>query len=218
MHRTRGAPALAASLLLAAAPAGAAPFYSAPMNDAQEIAPGGTSNTTGTAIASLELLDNFDPIYGGGTISLQMEIVFDPIFNFRNFAGAGAIDNGGTQIVSNLHIHNAARGVNGVVVWGIFEPDHDTDEDSALFNLPGGFTRITSEWDLTEGNGTVTLANFLDALRTAGPGQDVPLYLNLHSGVDPAGVIRGQIVGAPEPATLLLLALGLAVLARQRGA
>jgi hypothetical protein len=217
MHRTHSAAALAASLLLTAAPARAALFH-ATLNDAQEVAPGGTSNATGTAAASLEFIDEFDPIYGGGIIALRMEIVFDPLFNFRN--APGGIDNGGTQIVSNLHIHNAARGVNGVVVWGIFEPDHDVDEDSVLFNLPGGFTRVVSEWDLTEGNGTVTLANFVDALRAAGPGQDVPLYLNLHSNLDPVGVIRGQIVGgtAPEPGALLLLALGLAVLARQRRA
>jgi hypothetical protein len=214
MHRILGAAALAAGMLLAAAPAWGASTFSAMLNDAQEVAPGGTSNTPGTASASLQLFEFFDPYYGGGTAWLSMQIVFDPVFNFRNMPGG--IDNGGTQIVSNLHIHNAARGVNGGVVWGIFEPDHDTDEDSSLVNLPGGFTQIYSEWDLTEGNGTVTLANFLEALRTAGPGQDVPLYLNLHTDLDPVGAIRGQIVGAPEPGTLLLLASGLAFLLRQR--
>jgi hypothetical protein len=215
MHRTRNAAAIAASIVLfAAVPARGASSFSAVLNDAQEVAPGGTSNTTGTASASLEFFEFFDPIYGGGTAFLSMQIVFDPVFNFMNMPGG--IDNGGTQIVSNLHIHNAARGANGTVVWGIFEPDHDTDQDSALVNLPGGFTQIYSQWDLGEGNGTVTLANFLDALRGAGPGQDVPLYLNLHSNLDPVGVIRGQIVGAPEPGALLLVALGLGLLARRR--
>jgi hypothetical protein len=185
------------------------------MDDAQEVAPGGTSNTAGRAQADLTLFEFFDPYYGG-TAWLRVEIVFDPVFNFRDMPGG--IDNGGTQIVSNLHIHNAARGANGSVVWGIFAPDHDTDNDSALENLAGGFTRITSEWDLTEGNGTLTLFDFLPLLQGAGHGQDVPLYLNLHSNLDPAGVIRGQIVGsAPEPAVGGLLVLGLASLIRLRG-
>jgi hypothetical protein len=55
-----------------------------------------------------------------------------------------------------------------------------------------------------------------DAAMSAGPGRDVPLYLDLHSNLDAAGVIRGQIVGAPEPGTLLLLGPGLAILARRR--
>jgi hypothetical protein len=216
MHRTRIAAAIVATLLGVGGPARGASLFTGNMNDAQEVAPGGSSNTAGTATANLELIEIFDPYYGGGTSSLRLEIVFDPVFNFVNMPGG--IDNGGTQIVSNLHIHNAARGVNGTVVWGIFAPDHDVDNDSVLFNLPGGFTRIVSEWDLLEGNGTVTLANFLDALRAAGPGQDVPLYLNLHSNLDPSGVIRGQIVGAPEPGVLLLLALGIAALTRRRSA
>jgi hypothetical protein len=51
---------------------------------------------------------------------------------------------------------------------------------------------------------------------SAGPGRDVPLYLDLHSNPDAAGVMRGQIVGAPGPGTLLLLGPGLAILARRR--
>jgi hypothetical protein len=144
-------------------------------------------------------------------------MLFTSHFNFKNLPGG--VDNGGNQIVGNLHIHNAARGENGTVVWGIFAPDHDTDDDSQLTNNPDGTTRITSEWDLTEGNGSVTLGNFLAALQGANPGQDVPLYLNLHTDLDQGGAIRGQIVGAPEPAgsaLLLLAALGLWTARRAR--
>jgi hypothetical protein len=215
MRAIRFSAALAAAVLLWGAPARGATLFTGDMDDAQEVAPGGTSNTTGRAQADLRLFEFFDPYYGG-TAWLRMEIVFDPVFNFRDMPGG--IDNGGTQIVSNLHIHNAARGANGSVVWGIFAPDHDTDDDSALENLAGGFTRITSEWDLTEGNGTLTLSDFLPLLQDAGHGQDVPLYLNLHSNLDPTGVIRGQLVGsAPEPAVAGLLVLVFVSLIRLRG-
>ena len=120
---------LAAGLFLAAAPAGAASLFTANMDDAQEVAPNGASNTPGTAAVSLQLNTIvIDPLRGH-TYSLSMEMLFTNHFNFMNLPGG--VDNGGTQIVGNLHIHNAARGVNGGVVWGIFAPDHDTDNDSA---------------------------------------------------------------------------------------
>lgn len=207
----RVATGAALALFLGASPAGAASMFTAIMNDAQEVPPGGQSNAAGQARASLQLVETEFPVdpYVVITItSLTMQIDFDPVFNFKNMPGG--IDNGGTEIVQNLHIHNQVRGQNGGVVWGIFAPDHDTDDDAVLFNdTTNGTTRITAEWDQSEGAGgpppTVTLLDFVAALRAAGPGGDVPLYLNLHTAADPAGAIRGQIVGAPEPAVALLL-------------
>ena len=81
---------------------------------------------------------------------------------------------------------------------------------------PDGTTLITSEWDLTEGNGVVTLANFLAQLQAATPGQDVALYLNTHTTDAAGGAVRGQFVAVPEPASAALLALGIALLAIRR--
>ena len=43
----------------------------------------------------------------------------------------------------------------------------------------------------------------------ADPGEDVPLYWNVHTVADPAGAIRGQIFATPvpEPTSLIGLAL-----------
>lgn len=193
------------ALLVLTSPALAATFFTADMDNLQEVAPGTPGTTTGTADVNLQLND-----LGGGNFSLTMQLLFTSDFNFVNFGGA----NTGTELVSNLHIHNQARGASGAVVWGIFAPDHDVDNDSALVSNLDGTTFITSEWDLTEGNGTVTLANFLAALQAATPGQDVPLYINVHTGDAPGGAIRGQLVAVPEPSPALLLVVGLLGLAR----
>jgi hypothetical protein len=209
--RVRSALARLAALAILgiAAPAGAAMMFTADMDEGQEVAPAGASDTPGTAQADLQLVD-----LGGGNFSLQMQILFTSHFNFMNLGG---VDNGGGQVASALHIHNAARGTNGGVAWGIFGPDNDTDNDTVLTSNPDGTTLITTEWDLGEGlSSSTTLVAFLSALQGATTGQDVALYLNLHTNLDPSGAIRGQLVAAPEPTALLLLTLGLAGLAYRR--
>jgi hypothetical protein len=203
-----GPPLLAlAILVIGTSPAGAASTFTADMDNTQEVAPGVPGTTTGTADVNIQLND-----LGGGNFSLTMQLLFSADFNFMNFGGP----NTGTEVVTNLHVHNAARGASGSVVWGIFAPDHDVDNDSVLTSNPDGTTLITTEWDLTEGNGIVTLANFLAQLQAATPGQDVDLYLNAHTSDAPGGAIRGQFVAVPEPASAALLVLGIALLARIR--
>ena len=199
-------------LVVGTSPASAATIFTADMDNTQEVAPGLPGTTTGTAQVDLQLND-----LGGGNFSLTMQLLFSSDFNFVNFGGPDT----GTELVSNLHVHNQARGAAGSVVWGIFAPDHDVDNDSSLTSNPDGTTLITSEWDLTEGNGPITLANFLAELQAATPGSDVTLYLNVHTSDAPGGAIRGQFVAAvPGPASGALLALGIALLVvrtRRRG-
>lgn len=184
---------LAAFLIVA--PVDAAMIFTANMDDTQEVAPGTPGTTTGTATVTAQLR----PV-GVGVHSLTMQLLFTSDFNFSAFGGPDT----GAEIVQNLHIHNAARGVSGPVVWGIFAPDHDVDNDSALVSNLDGTTIITSEWDFTEGNGAVTLADFLSPMLNAAAGEDVPLYLNLHTADAAGGSIRGQFVAVPEPSTALL--------------
>jgi hypothetical protein len=204
--QTRATLCLAATLLVAAPSLGAT-LFTADMDDTQEVAPGTPGTTTGTAAVDLQLND-----LGGGSFSLTMQMLFTSDFNFVNFGGA----NSGSELVQNLHIHARARGASGAVVWGVFSPDQDTDNDTVLTSNPDGTTLITTEWDLNEGS--VPLAAFVDDLQAAAPGADVNLYLNLHTSDAPGGAIRGQLVAVPEPATalLLLVGMGAAAIGRRR--
>ena len=177
-------------------PVTAATQFTANMDDSQEVSPGVPGTTTGTASVDAQLND-----LGGGDFSLTIQALFTSDFNFMNFGGD---DNGGEEIVRNMHIHNAARGDGGGVVWGVFAPDQDLDDDTVVTSNPDGTTMITTEWDLNEGN--VALADFLAELQAATPGSDVNLYLNLHTTEATGGAIRGQFVAVPEPASLAILA------------
>ncbi len=101
VHRTLGPIALAVLVATLAAPAGAASLFTANMDNTQEVAPGVPGTTTGTASVDLQLND-----LGGGNFSLSMQLLFTSDFNFTAFGGT----NTGTEIVSNLHVHNAPRG------------------------------------------------------------------------------------------------------------
>ena len=178
--------------------------FTAQMDSLQEVAPGGQSNSPLTGFGDLQLTQ------GGGVSSLSFNINFDSGFDFQNF---GATNPAGGELVTALHFHNNVRGANGGIVFGIFGPSSDLDGDTMAMVNANGTTTVTGEWDLTEGNAGATLADFVTALVNSQPGEDVPLYLNLHSENDPAGVIRGQLVNAvPEPGTFLLLGTGLGAL------
>jgi hypothetical protein len=102
---------------------------------------------------------------------------------------------------ARFHIHAAAAGQNGGIVFGMKDPNHDLDDQ--VINAATG--RITGIWDGAEGNGTTL------ALQLANLFAD-RLYFNVHTTDYPGGEVRGQILLIPEPATWSLCLLGLASL------
>ncbi|MBX3568792.1 MAG: CHRD domain-containing protein [Rhizobiaceae bacterium] len=91
--------------------------------------------------------------------------------------------------VTDMHIHNKARGANGSVVFAFLNQDDD------LFNNKGGdgSRHVGGIWETTDPAST-SLNTFKAQLGSATVGSDVDLYVNVHTKTFPGGEIRGQLV------------------------
>jgi hypothetical protein len=112
--------------------------------------------------------------------------------DFGEAVGTGARTAFEGDDVTNMHVHNQARGVNGAVVFGQFGPAHDTDDLRIKENADGSWA-IAGKWEPSDPAST-SILSFAAALDAADPGSDVPLYFNIHTDDFPAGEIRGQWV------------------------
>lgn len=109
--------------------------------------------------------------------------------------------------IEGVHIHLAPAGENGPVVFGIFRPQHDVDDRLITINGSSGLIRFSGIWDAADvANGAAPLADQLANLLNG------DLYINVHTVANPGGEIRGQIVPVPEPSSLALIGVALAML------
>jgi hypothetical protein len=155
----------------------------------------------GTGAGALTLVD-----LGSGQFRWDYSVTISDDLDFSNVAPDITTSNGGTA-VTNFHIHNQARGVNGGVVYGIYVPDQDNDNDVTAVLNADNTTTISGGWSALDGNPVGNINTFGPGLLAAGLG-DVNFYFNVHTAGNPGGEIRGQIVAIPEPSTGVLLILG----------
>ncbi len=199
------ASSVATLLALLTVHAEAATSFRAQLTSDQEVSPAGVTNSPETGSATLFL--NGDSLEY--TLTFVGDLNFEPLFAGLTAEEISANDLASDGIAGNdvtrLHIHNGDRGVNGPVVYGMFNPDQDNN-DNIITSIVGNTTTISGSWDI--GDGSTPLADFIPGLLAAEAGDDVPLYFNLHSVDDPAGEIRGQIFAVPEPNSLALLLVG----------
>ncbi|MDQ3622726.1 MAG: CHRD domain-containing protein [Verrucomicrobiota bacterium] len=178
-------------------PLSAATVFDILLEGSQEVPPV-SSPATGSGTASLVDL-------GSAGLRLEYSITFSADLDFSGVANIPS--NGGNIQVMNFHIHNQVRGLNGGVIYGIFGPDQDFDNDVVTVLNANNTTTITGSWGPADGNPVGNINTFAPLLLAAAPGEDTPFYFNIHTPAFPAGEIRGQIVAVPEPATIGFLGL-----------
>jgi serralysin len=92
--------------------------------------------------------------------------------------------------INGVHIHMAARGVNGGIVLD-WPSGGDPDDFAVSGVLADGSRTLTSNWETTDTNSiTPFAATFAGAML----GADVPFYMNIHTVAFGGGEIRGQLV------------------------
>ncbi|WP_406645684.1 CHRD domain-containing protein [Aliisedimentitalea scapharcae] len=95
--------------------------------------------------------------------------------------------------VTGIHFHSGARGTNGEVVFNI----QTEDPNDLNLSESGGVLTIEGQWDALDPAST-PLDFFSVPLGNAIVGNDVDLYVNVHTTGNPAGEIRGQFVALSD--------------------
>lgn len=120
--------------------------------DGSQENPAVSSPASGTG--SLPLVD-----LGSGQFRWDWSVTISPDLDFSGVAPDISTSNGG-EAVTNFHIHNQARGVNGGVVYGIYVPDQDIDNDIVGVLNADNSTTISGGWGATDGNPAGNINNF----------------------------------------------------------
>ena len=155
-----------------------ADVFTVNLSGEQEVPDAVTTEATGDAVLRLN---------EAGT-ALTYNIKLEGI-DVGSFFGTPQTDDTGDDLQA-LHFNKADRGQNGPVALGILNP---TQEDELEVNYnPDGSVTLVGAWEVSD-TANQPLTDFVDVLRAAENGAEVPLYLNVETEEFPAGEIRGQL-------------------------
>jgi Ca2+-binding RTX toxin-like protein len=157
--------------------------FTAILNSGQEVTTGSTETATGTATVSLNT---------AGT-ALTYSVTITSGIDFGELIDGTPRTADPLDDAILMHMHGAARGVNGGVVFNIL-PQGGTDDadDLTIVENPGGSVTISGVWETTD---SAPLPASVVAALQAGTGpNDVSFYFNIHTAQFGGGAIRGQLV------------------------
>lgn len=158
-----------------------ADFFTSELTGDQEVEPN-DSTAMGKAVLQLSA-DGTGLTYSVTVIGLD----------FGQIAGERRQTANPDDDVTGIHFHNAERGTDGGVVFGLISPNQE-DDLTFTFNSDGS-TTFSGIWDQDDASSS-PFSNFVNSLRNAEAGEDVELYFNIHTKRLPSGEIRGQIQGS----------------------
>jgi hypothetical protein len=161
-------------------------------------------SSPGTGDARVTLVEN-----DAGEAVLDYQITLSGL-DYSPFEGDFDGTDASADDVIGFHFHNAGRGETGGILFGIvgsieagspFDTTATDDADREITVTDDGSVQISGTWGPDEG--AASPSSLADAIENAEEGEDIPLYLNLHTKGNRGGEIRGQVVKGPSVAGVL---------------
>jgi hypothetical protein len=148
--------------------------------------------------------------------SAKTAMTMNATINNIDVTGSQSADTNDNLTLAHIHASDTVTATTTAgVVWGFFgNPLNDNNPNDFVltpFAAPAVGGTLTGKWDAPEGNNT-TLAAQLNRILTQ------HAYLNFHTSQNGPGEIRGFLVVIPEPATAMLLSLGVVAIVATRRA
>jgi 2',3'-cyclic-nucleotide 2'-phosphodiesterase (5'-nucleotidase family)/PKD repeat protein len=126
--------------------------------------------------------------YDVATQTMTFTMTFEGL-DFLSFNGSDTLTTNDTSDdVTAMHIHNAASGVNGGVLFNILG-----DADTQVSTDDAGITTVTGIWTEADASFGTIIAEMQSALFE----DEISLYVNTHKIGQPSGAIRGQLIADP---------------------
>jgi Ca2+-binding RTX toxin-like protein len=157
--------------------------FTAILNSSQEVGTGSTETATGLATLSLNT---------AGT-ALTYSVTISAGIDFGELIDGTPRTADPLDDAVLMHIHAAARGVNGGVVFDILPTGvTDDDDDLTIVENGDGSVTISGVWETTDSDPLA--AGVVTGLQGGTGPNDVSFYFNIHTAQFGGGAIRGQLV------------------------